>query len=88
MECRHFYDAVGNDREGLIPPLPARSSPTQHTSGRERSSSIRVVIFFTSSTTPLSVLVSSDVEDIPLSLSTHRPERAGMVRRWGDRRQR
>ena len=42
----------GDNREGLIPPSPARSSPTRHTSGRERSSSIRIIIFFTSSTTP------------------------------------
>jgi hypothetical protein len=27
------------------------------------------------------VLVSSDAEDVPLSLSKHRPERVGMVRR-------
>ena len=32
---------------GLIRPSPARSSPTRRTSGRERSSSIRPIIFFT-----------------------------------------
>ena len=47
-----FLRCRGNNREGLIPPSPATSSPTRHTSGRERSSSIRVVIFFTSFTTP------------------------------------
>ena len=31
-----FLRCRGNNREGLIPPSPARSSPTRRTSGRER----------------------------------------------------
>jgi len=42
----------GTNSEGLIPSSPAGSSPTRRTSGRERSSSIRPVIFSTSSTMP------------------------------------
>jgi lipoprotein-anchoring transpeptidase ErfK/SrfK len=50
-QCRRFLHH-GNNREGLIPPSPAKSSPTRRTSGREGSSSTRAVIFSTSSTTP------------------------------------
>ena len=42
----------GSNSEGLIPLSPDRSSPIRRTSRRERSSSIRVVIFSTSSMTP------------------------------------
>ena len=49
-QCRYFY-AVAATAEALTPPSPDRSSPTRRTSRRERSSSIRVVIFSTSSMT-------------------------------------